>query len=56
MEDLHALRIRLFRLTLSGLDPRVEQSDACLFEVTGITQDDRQVIAQRRSGDAEVWL
>jgi hypothetical protein len=33
--------IRLFRLGRCGLDPRVEHRNAGLFEVTGITRDDR---------------
>ncbi len=32
---------RLFRLGRSGLDPRVEHRNAGLFEITGITRDDR---------------
>jgi hypothetical protein len=35
--------IWLFRLMRSGLDPRVEHSNAGPFEVTGITQDDRRL-------------
>lgn len=33
--------IRRLRLGRSGLDPRVEHSNAGLFEVTGVTRDDR---------------